>query len=260
MAVDKFLSDLTNSLKVPADITKAALEPAAKQIGQGLGDLFYIAFSPIAKAKIKKETEILKFKEEIEEELIKIPLEQFIEPQLSIVGPALEASKYYIEDDNLRSMFAKLIAASANAEKNDMAHTAFVEIIKQLSPLDAENFSFLVQNKGRIGIADIMLNLPLGNGANTWIKNFLPFPDINYNNYKFYSATIDNMERLGLIEIDNITTFLDTTLYESLQLHPLYKTCEEIREKSPNEQRTLGLQEKFWSVTQFGENFSACCL
>ncbi|NJJ37842.1 DUF4393 domain-containing protein [Paenibacillus apii] len=260
MSDGNFLSDLVKSIKVPADITKAALEPPAKQIGQGLGDLFYIAFSPIAKAKIKKEAEISKFKEEIENELIKIPVEQFIEPQLNIVGPALEASKYYIEDDNIRVMFAKLIASSANSSTSDRTHTAFVEIIKQLSPMDASSFNFLYKNNGKVGIVDIRLNLQNGTGGHTWIKNFIPFPDINYNNHNLYSSTIDNLVRLGLIEVESGTTFVNKTFYESLNDHPLYKTCEAIIHNSPNETRTLGVSEKFWGMTHFGINFATCCL
>ncbi|WP_163853735.1 hypothetical protein [Paenibacillus elgii] len=61
-----FLTNLVESIKVPAEITKNAIEPTSKQIGEGLGNLFYLAFSPIAKAKIKKEHEIKLFKEDIE--------------------------------------------------------------------------------------------------------------------------------------------------------------------------------------------------
>jgi hypothetical protein len=49
-----FLDDIVKSIKVPADITNAALSPTAKQIGEGLGDLFYLAFSPVTKLRIKK--------------------------------------------------------------------------------------------------------------------------------------------------------------------------------------------------------------
>ncbi|MBT2721454.1 DUF4393 domain-containing protein [Bacillus sp. ISL-46] len=60
-----------------------------------------------------------------------------IEPPLSIVGPALEASKFYIEEEELRSMFAKVVAASMDNRQASYVHPAFIEIIKQLSPVDA---------------------------------------------------------------------------------------------------------------------------
>ncbi|MBU8908482.1 DUF4393 domain-containing protein [Desertibacillus haloalkaliphilus] len=178
MSDGNFFTDLSKSIKVPADITKSALEPPAKQIGEGLGDLFFIAFSPLAKARIKKELDIQKFKEEIEKELSLIQPDKVSEPSLNIVGPALEASKYYIEDEEIRSMFAKLIASSVNSDKKDKSHSSFVEIIKQLSPFDAKNFKYLFLNTHlHIAVGKIKTKNKNG-GENTIIENFSPF--LNY--------------------------------------------------------------------------------
>ena len=144
-------------VKVPSEIVKKTLEPSVHQIGEGFGNIFYLVFAPILKAKIRKEIEIQKYKEEIEAEILKIPPEKRIEPPLSIVGPALEASKYYIDHDVIRSMFSKLVASSMNIDFTNRAHASFIEIIKQLSPLDAVNFKFLVENRGGIGVGNILI-------------------------------------------------------------------------------------------------------
>lgn len=49
------------------------------------------------KKRAKTEIDIQSYKEAIAQELIQIPEENIQEPQMSIVGPALEASKYYIQ-------------------------------------------------------------------------------------------------------------------------------------------------------------------
>ena len=67
-----------------------------------------------------------------------IPEEFLQEPKLNIVGPALEASKYYIDSEILREMFANLISSSVDSRKSSKTHPSFVEIIKQLSSLDAK--------------------------------------------------------------------------------------------------------------------------
>src|SRR5690606_5835122 len=67
-----------------------------------------------------------------------IPEENLIEPPLSIVGPVLDASRYYIEEDDIRLMFSKLIASSMDNRNQTKPHHSFCEIIKQLSPLDAQ--------------------------------------------------------------------------------------------------------------------------
>ena len=83
----------------------------------------------------KQEINVQKLRDETLKETSKILPENIREPQLNILGPAIEASKYYIEDDELRSMFSKLIAASMDTSKLDIAHPSFVEIIKQMTPL-----------------------------------------------------------------------------------------------------------------------------
>lgn len=44
-------------------------------------------------------------------------IENLQEPSLSIAGPALEASKFYLEEEELRNLFTKLIASSMDKSK-----------------------------------------------------------------------------------------------------------------------------------------------
>lgn len=252
-----FLSDLAKTIKVPADISKAALEPSARQIGQSLGDLFYIAFSPITKARYKIEAKITLFKEEIEKELEKIPPQQLVAPPLNVVGPALEASKYYIENDELRSLFSKLIASAMKSPTSKYAHSSFVEIIKQLSPLDAQNFRFLVQNPS-VGVGGITLTRINMSGFSEVLSRFFPFPDLNYRNQHEYSSSIDNLVRLGLLNVIEMKVFTDKTRYDDLKKHPLLQHYIDLYEKDGTIK--VELREAYWQLTDFGKLFAQCCL
>ncbi|EGG35241.1 DUF4393 domain-containing protein [Paenibacillus sp. HGF5] len=256
-----FLEDLVKSIKVPTDIAKNVLEPSSKEVGEGLGSLFYLAFSPLQKAKIKKEYEIKLFKEDIEKELNKIPSEDIVEPRLNIVAPALEAAKYYIEDVEIRSMFAKLIAASMNKNKKSGAHPSYVEIIKQMSPLDAATLSFLFSNRNNIGCGSLVLNAFDGQGGHIpIIHNFFPFQDINKQNYLDYSASVDNLVRLGLIFIDNNRAFNNNFFYHALENHPLVLEMRRMFSEQPSGNATsLSIRRTAWEITQFGQNFCICC-
>ncbi|WP_412095180.1 Abi-alpha family protein, partial [Bacillus haynesii] len=55
-----------------------------------------------------------------------MPEENLVEPPLHIIGPTIEASKFYFESDELRSMFSNLIAASIDSETINKTHPAFV--------------------------------------------------------------------------------------------------------------------------------------
>lgn len=97
---------------------------------------------PLEEYLAKRNHDKIKYIEEIDKETSKIPVDKIKqEIDISLVGPALEASKYYIGNAVLRSMFAKLIAASLDRRHNGKVHHAFVEIIKQMNPLDAQMLS-----------------------------------------------------------------------------------------------------------------------
>lgn len=264
MSEENFLKDIAKSIKVPADITKAALEPPATQIGEGLGDLFYLVFSPLAKARIKKENEITMFREEIESEISNIPVENLTEPPLNVVGPALEASKYYIENPDIRSMFSKLIASSVNSVQSEKIHSSFVEIIKQLSPLDARNFKYLAENQ-HIGVGKIKTkNLNEVQGENTLIEHFFPFPEQNIERTSLYTASIENLLRLGLISIDHKLHFIHKSRYDDIRTHAVYlhhkSKTDENNIGNPENKKELFLSESIWSISDFGKLFNQCCL
>ena len=90
---------------------------------------------------------------------------------MSILGPALEASKFYIEEEDIREIFASLLAASFDSSKSSLLHHSFVEIIKQLSPLDARNLKFIAQ-KQRCPVAKYLLEFETGSQSLLKPRNF----------------------------------------------------------------------------------------
>lgn len=98
------------------------------------------------KYKVQQAINTEKFKKSLETNIEKVPEENIQEPKISIVGPALEASKFYMNEDEIREMFSKLIASSMDKTQADNIHPSFVEMIKMLSPLDAQNLYYLYHN------------------------------------------------------------------------------------------------------------------
>ncbi|WP_252216173.1 DUF4393 domain-containing protein [Clostridium sp. VAP41] len=212
-----------NLIKCPQFLDNA-ITPPAKEIGTTLGNIFFAIFSPInynvEKLKIKQSENLKKYQSDIESELSKIPENKLTEPKLSIVGPALEASKYYIEDSELRKMFAKLIASSMNSDNASKAHPAFVEIIKQLSPLDASNLDVIAKADG-LPVAEYRAILKNKSSYITLLSNvFLSNP--NYSDLNLIVASIDNLSRLGLIKINYSTMINNPDVYSIFETDPTY--------------------------------------
>lgn len=150
---------ITNALMTFGAGFTGATFSKAKGPGQALDDVMtLVGFDKLhevaEKKRTKRELNMQLYKDSIAQKIVAIPEEDLKDPPLSIVGPALEASKYYIEEETLREMFARLIASSMDERHSDIAHPSFVEIIKQLSPDDA---IFLKKFNSIVPVADIII-------------------------------------------------------------------------------------------------------
>lgn len=173
--------------------------------GQALDDIMTLAgfdkLHEVAERKrADRELNVKQYKEAIGQGIISIDEKNIQEPPLAIVGPALEASKYYIEDKVLREMFAKLISTSMDKSVSLNAHPSFVEIIKQLAPLDAiilKSFKNLASHP----VARIIQKHV--NGYFDLMDYFVVNDDIVQYSIIDITKSIANLNRLGLIKISN---------------------------------------------------------
>lgn len=225
-----------------------------------LEDLWYIKFGHKASdqvmyLKARQATNVEKLKTDMLHEVDKIPLENIQEPKLKILGPALEASAYYIEEEELRMMFAKIIATSLDDRKKQIAHSSFVEIIKQLDVLEAKLLLYFhsIKNINSGQPIPIMRLFLSENGKG--VKLALP---IIYLNSEFSSLTdnasaLTNLERLGLIKINYDGCIQDDTAYADMITHPTVTSLLDIYQNSQ-------LDKAFFTLTDFGVNFIKCCV
>lgn len=131
----------------------------------------------------------------IDDKINDIKQENIQDPKLSILGPALEASKYYIDEEEIRELFAKIVSASFDKSKNSILHRSYIEIIKQLSPLDAKVLKSLTEHFYLIGCTT-----QIGNEVKLIFSNVLlntVFTEIDLST----SISANNLCRLGIIEV-----------------------------------------------------------
>lgn len=125
--VDKAITNLT--------------EQPTKAIGSTVSDIWFLVFGGIGhlaeKRKLRYAVELEKYNKELQETINEIPKERKVEPDIQIVAPALEASKYCVEKEELRKMFVNLIASSMDSDKVTNVHPIFTDIISKLSSTDA---------------------------------------------------------------------------------------------------------------------------
>lgn len=248
-------------ITVVPKILENALSDPAKEVGRFVSNIFYVVFSPInfptEKYRLRQEKNLVAYSKSLEAEISKIPENNLIDPPLNIVGPALEASKYYIEDEPIRNMFAKLIASSMNSETTSNTHPSFIEMIKQMTPLDAQNLSLIGDDDNDIPVANVLIRASIDGVELPIIRNFF-LSNEHCIDHELNDASLINLERLGLIELNYQTHFKNNDLYEPFKNTELYlKIIEFSKEKG---YKKVSLQKGRAKLTTFGKQFFTVCI
>ncbi|MFE5430265.1 DUF4393 domain-containing protein [Peribacillus simplex] len=246
-----------------------AVTPVAQTVGNTLSSIWTIAFGSIdiysEKTTYKRKVAFNKFIEELEHKVSSVPEENIVEPPLHLIGPTIDAAKYYFESDVLRSMFSNLIAASIDVNSVSKAHPSFVEIIKQLSPLDAKNME-VFKSRSINPIVNYIFILKDGKGEVNYLTNvFMESQgvfDIDLN-----AASLSNLTRLGLVNIDFDRELTDESRYDQYLNYPSYNHLKEIiiNDKADPEDylyqfEDIRLQKGLVGTTPFGKNFVDICI
>lgn len=251
------MSDVIEKFSEPIN---KLLVPVATSAGSTLQDAWELVFggfgSYVEKKRAVRAHALMEFKNSLEGHIAAIPEGQLREPPLSIVGPALEASKYYFEEPELREMFAKLISASMDSKRAEIVHPSFTAIIKQMSPLDAQNLSFFNDTQP---IAEYRLADKDGNYSTIISNVFLANPSVT--DLTLQSLSLSSLEHLGLIYITYENQLSDTELYAGFDQTMLYLTFKyEIEVQSATNREKVLIQNGLTNLTQLGEKFKQICL
>lgn len=185
----------------------SALTPVAKEAGERLADIVSLVFTPVIKAKAKRDKNIELFLKELDDKVKKIPEEKLQNPPLHIVGPVVDnVFKFYHDEEYLRAMYSTLIASSMNSDNK--VHPSYIEIIRQFSVIDANIFCAHIHS-----IFDSQFKM-IGDSTNFLAFSItdiffndinIPYPLFYLNENKAYSMDIsikDSLQsllRLGLI-------------------------------------------------------------
>ncbi|MFJ7888424.1 DUF4393 domain-containing protein [Lysinibacillus xylanilyticus] len=234
------------------DVSKKSKEPR-----KTFDDLWYLTFGRLGltadKLRAKHQVDLENYKASITEKIESIPDENLQEPKLSIVGPALDAARFYIEEKELRNMFAEIVAASFDKTKSP--HHSFVEIIKQITPIEANILSLFIDNTHlpivRYDIEQKETNSVIDYGL-TVFKGFLDDIDSGEE----YSIELSNLKRLNLIE-EKSYVLIDDTKYEFFKHTTFHKGLKEYYNQTENRCK---LKKGILELTPLGKGFIKTCL
>ena len=269
---------------------------ASKGIGQIVSDMLYASYGyKWSEKRQMKEIEVArnieKFKEAIANKAAKIPEENKQEPDVEVIGSTLESAKFRINKDEIRDMFSNLIVSAMDSSKANDIHPSFSEMIKMLSPLDAQNLYYLYHNRDET-ISSVRETSTTGGYTEHFKHIFLGNPKCQDNT--LIEPSIDNLIRLKLVDVTYDAQKNDESLYEkhrenSLILELKARRAQEIQLcknflndlneggiiqgasqeeqelvieniKKASQDTTIDIQKGIIRLTALGRNFCKVCL
>ena len=255
------MDDIKNTIEVAGKVLEAApeiyedgLKPTVKETGKTLSlipKMINAMLSPIWEWVLHKEYNVAKTEKLLQKKLEKIDADKIVTPEPYVAVPAIQSLQYSMDSEELRDLYANLIAKAMNTDTKDRVHPTFVEIIKQMSPIAALIFKMIYKSTVN-PLIDLKVKKTTG-GYQEYANNIFWIYEYSYEQV---AVSINNLTRLGLIEIPYDKHYTHDDVYDSVRNNSHYKEKKEILEK-------LGLVEedkKIISKTELSELFYKICV
>lgn len=253
---DKFLDAAGKAIETVPDLYEDSLKPTVQESGKILSIIprtINAALVPLRKWIANKEYSLAETEKLLEKKLEHVAEDKIVTPEAYVAVPAIQAISYSMDNEELRNLYANLLAKSMNVDTKSQVLPSFVEIIKQLSPVDAIVFKEIFESE-ITPVIDLYIHLPNG-GVNYRKYNISWMTFTSYNNI---SVSLDNLTRLGLIEIPYGQHYTKDDNYNCVR-----KTVEYINTKAELEsinKGTVSEEKKFIKPTALSSSFYNICI
>ena len=245
--------------KVP--IYQDAIQPAAKEVGKGLqvvARAVNAALIPV-EGLIWGVEQIRDFvRERVARKLEGVPPEDIQQPKPHIAVPAIDALRYTGSEHALSELYANLLATSMDKATAYRAHPGFVDMIKNMCPDEARIMRHLVAAP-----AYPLVNIKFVDKSNrsyvvTHRYLSLLGVDAGCEHVPLAPTYVDNLERLGLIRVDEMSKLHSEDAYKRIEEHP--QVTRIVEDLNKTEGRRAEIQRIRLLVTDLGKQFIRACV
>jgi len=257
----KDVIDAATELCKAVPIYQDAVQGIAKEGGKALttlGKTINVALAPLSVLIWGYERIADWLQESLSKKMEKTPPEQITTPDPAVAGPVVESLRFKAGDPDLREMYSNLLATAMDSKLAHSAHPAFVEILKQISPDEARLLKVLAQDRP-FPVINIVRKEKSNNSSIT-IHRYLSLLGIEAGCRLPQQTPIylDNLCRLGIIDIPAYGSYVDKSIYANLERHPEVKqACDTIGNSETHE---FKIRQGMASVTSLGRQFIDSCV
>lgn len=254
---EKLAEGIGKTIGSAPSLYEDAFQPTVQEIGKMAARIPHAinaAFSGLDRWIQEREHSVNMTKKLLAQALKDVDPEKISSPEPYVAVPAIQALSYSMDSDELRELYAKLLAKSMVTDTKDMVHPAYIETIKQLSPDDARYFSHIFSLKYR---PVINVNLHIPHGYKILDQHINDFSEGYGEEFHFI---IDNLCRLKLIDIKSRFAYSDDSVYTSLlRQTQLQYPFEKYKELYP-EAHCIEYEKGRIDLTPYGFKFYNCCV
>lgn len=260
--LDNFIGAVGDVIKTAPTFYEDALKPTVQETGKILAlipQTIDAALLPLRQWNIEREYKFAETKKLLEHKLKNVDPEKIVTPEAYVAVPAIQAISYSMDSEELRNLYANLLAKAMNSDTKDQVHPAFVEIIKQMSPTDSLVFKTIMERNENPIIdlvygknSDFSFTSSLGTIANN-------ISDIDVAPIEIVCVSIDNLAKQNLINILRDASYTEEHIYDNI-LNSQYYLSQ--LEKHPNTSNgyTFSHIKRVIDKTNLGISFYKICV
>ncbi len=267
--LDKLASAIGDTLKTAPTLYEDGLKPATQESGKTLAlipRVINAALVPLRKWIAEREYNLAETEKLLAQKLEHVGEDKIVTPEAYVAVPAIQAIAYSMNSEELRNLYANLLAKAMNSDTKDLVHPSFVEIIKQMSPTDA-----LVLKEIAKSNCFPLVNLSVSQYESSnfsaiekmkgAIHNY-SYPNVTYISFASYESvlvSLDNLLRLKLTE--ERFTFNDEDIPQKIQETSTYINYKkELQNLISGDNWEYEEHIHFFSLTFLGRNFCDICI
>lgn len=220
---DKLTGTIGDTLKTAPTLNEDASQPTVPEVDKLVLRAINAAFSNLDKYILNKENALDETKNLLEKKLENVDSKKIVPPEPYVAVPAIQAISFSMHSKVLRNLYANLLAKAMNCDTKNMVHPSFIEIIRQMSPVDAMIFRIIKESNSRPLITIDIKNKNTG-GQHPYAKYCSWITDFSLEQCRLSFAFLC---RLGMIEISPISHYTVDSNYNSVRQNPAFKKIEE---------------------------------
>lgn len=257
--IDKLAKGIGKAVETVPELYEDGMKPATVEGGEVLALIprtIKAALAPLRQWIAQREYNVAETEKLLAIKLENIEAEKIVSPEGYVAVPAIQAISYCLNSDELRNMYANLLAKSMVSDTKNGVHPAYVEIIKQLSPDEAKLLKHISTEDKGYPLIDIKIVNSEG-GFHTVMHHFTDIAEGVCEEPENTLSYLDNLERMRLIDVPWGLYIGDDSEYEKILQHP--KVLSVLNFQTPEGWTFETKKEKF-EITQFGRDFINVCI